>query len=204
MKKGDYQEKKGFTIIEVSLVLAIAGLIFLMVFVALPQLQRQQRDSRRRDDILSFLETVKKYQTNNRGALPEEDQSCYKSSCSGYTEATWNNSNSSSVSANNWKGFYRDYLGENFIDPSGGHYSLMVMQCSNVFGGKYCQGPTYADDASGYKALRGNEATFPNYNRLYVILQAECEGSMAIKTSNPRKVAVLYRMEGAGVYCANT
>ncbi|MBQ3261101.1 type II secretion system protein, partial [Candidatus Saccharibacteria bacterium] len=28
--------KKGFTIIEVVLVLAIAGLIFLMVFIALP------------------------------------------------------------------------------------------------------------------------------------------------------------------------
>ena len=37
--------KKGFTIIEVVLVLAIAGLIFLMVFVALPALQRGQRDS---------------------------------------------------------------------------------------------------------------------------------------------------------------
>ncbi|MDO4399218.1 MAG: prepilin-type N-terminal cleavage/methylation domain-containing protein, partial [Candidatus Saccharibacteria bacterium] len=70
MKKGELKKKTGFTIIEVSLVLAIAGLIFLMVFIALPQLQRQQRDSRRRDDILSFLETVKKYQTNNRGALP--------------------------------------------------------------------------------------------------------------------------------------
>ncbi|MBP6925380.1 prepilin-type N-terminal cleavage/methylation domain-containing protein [Candidatus Saccharibacteria bacterium] len=32
------QTKKGFTIIEVVLVLAIAGLIFLMVFIALPAL----------------------------------------------------------------------------------------------------------------------------------------------------------------------
>ncbi|MBQ6130136.1 type II secretion system protein, partial [Candidatus Saccharibacteria bacterium] len=30
---------KGFTIIEVVLVLAIAGLIFLMVFIALPNMQ---------------------------------------------------------------------------------------------------------------------------------------------------------------------
>ena len=40
----------GFTIIEVVLVLAIAGLIFLMVFLALPALQRQQRDTQRRSD----------------------------------------------------------------------------------------------------------------------------------------------------------
>lgn len=39
---------KGFTIIEVVLVLAIAGLIFLMVFIALPALQRGQRDTQRR------------------------------------------------------------------------------------------------------------------------------------------------------------
>ena len=43
--------KKGFTIIEVVLVLAIAGLIFLMVFLALPNLQRSQKDTQRRDDL---------------------------------------------------------------------------------------------------------------------------------------------------------
>lgn len=42
---------KGFTIIEVVLVLAIAGLIFLMVFIALPALQRSQRNTRRREDM---------------------------------------------------------------------------------------------------------------------------------------------------------
>ena len=52
MKRGD---KKGFTIIEVSLVLAIAGLIFLMIFIALPALRRTQRDSARREDMMSFL-----------------------------------------------------------------------------------------------------------------------------------------------------
>ena len=40
----DKSNTKGLTIIEVVLVLAIAGLIFLMVFIALPALQRNQRD----------------------------------------------------------------------------------------------------------------------------------------------------------------
>lgn len=44
----DFSSKKGFTIIEVVLVLAVAGLIFLMVFIALPALQRSQRDSQRK------------------------------------------------------------------------------------------------------------------------------------------------------------
>lgn len=36
--KNQNSTKKGFTIIEVVLVLAVAGLIFLMVFLALPAL----------------------------------------------------------------------------------------------------------------------------------------------------------------------
>ncbi|MBP9552373.1 type II secretion system protein [Candidatus Saccharibacteria bacterium] len=38
LKTPNNQTKKAFTIIEVVLVLAIAGLIFLMVFIALPAL----------------------------------------------------------------------------------------------------------------------------------------------------------------------
>jgi prepilin-type N-terminal cleavage/methylation domain-containing protein len=63
-------KEKGFTIIEVVLVLAIAGLIFLMVFIALPALQRSQRDTQRRDDVSRFVSQLTSYSTNNRGALP--------------------------------------------------------------------------------------------------------------------------------------
>ena len=62
--------KKGFTIIEVVLVLAIAGLIFLMVFLALPALQRSQRDTQRKNDASRLRAAVTDYTSNNRGALP--------------------------------------------------------------------------------------------------------------------------------------
>ena len=90
MQKGE-NKQSGFTIIEVSLVLAIAGLIFLMVFIALPALQRQSRDTQRRSDILTFLEMTKKYQSNNRGALPS-------------TLAEWNEMKNT-------------YMGDSFKDP---------------------------------------------------------------------------------------
>jgi prepilin-type N-terminal cleavage/methylation domain-containing protein len=61
---------KGFTIIEVVLVLAIAGLIFLMVFLALPALQRAQRDTQRKEDVSRFMTAVTHYEANNRGAIP--------------------------------------------------------------------------------------------------------------------------------------
>ncbi|MBR5939181.1 type II secretion system protein [Candidatus Saccharibacteria bacterium] len=60
----------GFTIIEVVLVLAIAGLIFLMVFIAWPALQRSQRDTQRRNDMARFLSQLSSYQTNNNGMVP--------------------------------------------------------------------------------------------------------------------------------------
>lgn len=62
--------KKGFSIIEVVLVLAIAGLIFLMVFIALPALQRNQRDTQRRNDAGAFISQVNSYATNNNGKVP--------------------------------------------------------------------------------------------------------------------------------------
>ena len=61
---------KGFTIIEVVLVLAIAGLIFLMVFTALPALQRSQRDTQRKNDLSRAMTAVNNFTTNNRGTLP--------------------------------------------------------------------------------------------------------------------------------------
>ena len=59
------RERRGFTIIEVVLVLAIAGLIFLMVFIALPALQRSQRDTQRKNDVDRIAAAVNSYISNN-------------------------------------------------------------------------------------------------------------------------------------------
>ena len=64
------RDKKGFTIIEVVLVLAIAGLIFLVVFLALPALQRNQRDTQRRNDVGRAVTAVTNYSANNNGQIP--------------------------------------------------------------------------------------------------------------------------------------
>ena len=68
MKKSiNSKNNKGFTIIEVVLVLAIAGLIFLMVFLALPALQRSQRDQARKNNVSIVADAIKRWQANNRG-----------------------------------------------------------------------------------------------------------------------------------------
>lgn len=72
MRGGSRQ--RGFTIIEVVLVLAIAGLIFLIVFVALPQLQASRRDTQRRSDFNRLYGLITNFATNNRNIYPGNDQ----------------------------------------------------------------------------------------------------------------------------------
>lgn len=93
------QKEKGFTIIEVVLVLAIAGLIFLMVFIALPALQRSQRDTQRKTDLAKVITQVNSYQSNNRGRAPQ-NQTEWSNLLSGYLKAG----------------------GDQFADPNGTEY----------------------------------------------------------------------------------
>ena len=64
-------QQKGFTIIEVVLVLAIAALIFLMVFIALPALQRGQRDTARKQDANTVVTALNTWKGNHRGSMPD-------------------------------------------------------------------------------------------------------------------------------------
>ena len=62
--------KKGFTIIEVVIVLVIGAIIMLMVFLIVPQLQRSQRDARRQSDARTFLASAEQFATQNNGNYP--------------------------------------------------------------------------------------------------------------------------------------
>lgn len=63
-------KQEGFTIIEVLIVLAIAGLILLIVFLAVPALQRNSRNTTKKNDVSKVLGSVNEYVSNNSGALP--------------------------------------------------------------------------------------------------------------------------------------
>lgn len=65
------RKQEGFTIIEVLIVLAIAGLILLIVFLAVPALQRNSRNTQRKNDVAALLGGVNEYSNNNSGKLPD-------------------------------------------------------------------------------------------------------------------------------------
>lgn len=77
---------RGFTIIEVVLVLAIAALIFLMVFIALPALQASQRDTARKNDVSIVSAAYNSALSNNRGGSVDTDR--LKRFVSGISENT--------------------------------------------------------------------------------------------------------------------
>ncbi len=70
MLKKSSNDQKGFTIIEVLIVLAIAGLILLIVFLAVPSLQRNSRNTQRKNDVAAMLSGVSEYVNNNSRSLP--------------------------------------------------------------------------------------------------------------------------------------
>ena len=64
------KEEQGFTIIEVLIVLAIAGLILLIVFLAVPNLQRNSRNTQRKDDVSRIGSAIQEFVNNSNGTVP--------------------------------------------------------------------------------------------------------------------------------------
>ena len=193
IKKG----KKGFTIIEVVLVLAIAGLIFLMVFIALPALQRGQRNTQRADDLGRILTAINAFQANNNGNLPFEPR----------------NTGGVIVAATRFSDdrFVRKYIddrcperlawntsdgacGDQFTDPDGNAYRF-----NGVPGIAAVPNDDGSFSITGFDAMTFREAD----HTIFVALNANCgAGEATVRTgTGPRQVALFMVLEGNAVTC---
>ena|ERR1019366_3769032 len=61
---------KGFTLIEIVIVLAIAALIILVVLQAVGAAQRSNRDSTRKQEVARVVSLLEQYASNNGGIYP--------------------------------------------------------------------------------------------------------------------------------------
>lgn len=166
--------KRGFTIIEVVLVLAIAGLIFMMVFIALPALQRSQRDTQRREDLSRFMSQIQQYESNNRQKVPSDQSSLTK--------------------------FVQDYLntnGDTFNDPDGNPYAAVFVGASAV----QASGSQALDFNSTTNTQVVSGSGSVNAHIIYYYQNATCSGENAVKSTGNNKVAIRYKLENAGTYC---
>lgn len=206
MAKVNINNKQGFTIIEVVLVLAIAGLIFLMVFVALPALQRSQRDTQRRNDMSRVDTSLVQYQTNhsnqpinlpNAGSWTAPTDNTFPSNCSSSTACSFIRDYMNTGSSEN------DGKPNNFEDPDGTPYSLVITgnwaTAANVK--SYSLGKSkIAQNADGNYTIQDNGGNAYDAHVIYIIPGGRCVGDAAT-TSTKRHFAILYRLEGAGTYC---
>lgn len=207
--------KRGFTIIEVVLVLAIAGLIFLAVFIALPALQRSQRNTRRRQDLSRIASAVTEYQAannklpftlNNNSSnnhqmdmqfIPKYvDQKCKTAKATNYDLID----NNPSVTF--------ESCGEQFTSPNGNPYILYYWH--DVHKGR-SQGKDNSGKPIGSQFVNGIIASksLPN-DVIFASTHAKCGEGLnsdghpyVIKTSGPNDFALQMRLEGGQVYCVD-
>ena len=203
--------KNGFTIIEVVLVLAIAGLIFLMVFIALPALQRNQRNTQRTNDLSRFLAAIEDYKSKNQGQLPFMPRS-------GDTEAIRTDRYGNFVkryldSSYQWSVIpTNDNLGSfgiagtncsaEFTDPDGTCYRVRYLgQVKNEGSLDRSSDNVWSNTLNhSYSTVTGSGKTLHEFN---VILGAACgdNESEVKKASGKGVVAVYLLLEGDSIAC---
>ncbi len=211
MAKLNTNSKQGFTIIEVVLVLAIAGLIFLMVFVALPALQRSQRDTARRNDMSRVDTSLVQYQTNHSSDTNNLPNTASASVWTATEDFSSGCSGGGALACT----FVRDYMNpgasetnkkNEFQDPDGKPYNMVItpnwaVNSTGPNGAKFNDNNKLVngtvDGQTGYTI--GGNSPFSEHV-VYIVPGARCSGEYVVK-SEKRHFAVLYRLEGAGTYC---
>ena len=192
MTKQNINSKKGFTIIEVVLVLAIAGLIFLMVFIAYPALRRSQSDTQRREDMSKALSQLTSYITNNR--KPPRAEKDYGMIDTGKDP---NEAKADTGGAN----FFYNYLSkqaEGFTDPSDGNPYLPA------YAGKCSQAVGVSCWGSGKNEKNLAKPTTLDH-KVYYFYKAKCDDDSddVVGASGEKEVAIAYYLESGGMYCGS-
>lgn len=197
--KNQNSTKKGFTIIEVVLVLAVAGLIFLMVFLALPALQRSQRDTERKQDIAMVVTALHNWKAANRGkgyAALGDSKTEENTTASDYDKKNGLNTQLNSIEnnpLNNYVGFRTDD-NSNKNDSS----SLLSLNTSFI--------KTYS--ANNSSIVRIPIGFFKEKRVIGIIVNMGCNdmealenGDVILKDKKPGTAAVIHSLESGGAYC---
>lgn len=187
-RKQNIKSKKGFTIIEVVLVLAVAGLIFLMVFIALPALQRSQRDTQRRNDYGMLSTAITSYSANNGGKIQN------------LTKADGGNGNLDPT----------NYVNSTGKDPNGHYYHVQASVCDSSADTCLTAAPTDESLSDDNTVLEYDWADGEEYygSQVFVVVHADCEGvdedtglSIPQYNKSSRAFAIYGYLEGSGSYC---
>lgn len=191
--------KKGFTIIEVVLVLAIAGLIFLMVFLALPALQRSQRDTQRKQDVAMVVTALHNWKANNKGrSYASLGDSKTKPLASSDEYDKENGLNVSVISVENNP--LNNYIGFREDNDSNKNDSSSSLSLNTSFIKTF---KTRSD------IVRLKKEAFEEWRIMAVVINFGCNNieilkngkTAVLKDKKPGAAAVVHFLESGGAYC---
>lgn len=155
------KREQGFTIIEILIVLAIAGLILLIVFLAVPALQRNSRNTQRKDDTSAILSGLSESVGNNSGALP--------TGCSGSTTVTW----TGAAGANN--DTKMGYYNAGCVTSSPGNGKVFLNTTSGTVAALGSASQDYVEVIEG-DVCNGNAAAAGSARQVAILYEIETSG----------------------------
>jgi prepilin-type N-terminal cleavage/methylation domain-containing protein len=129
MNTNTKRESKGFTLLEILLVIAAIGILASIVLVAInPNRQiAQVRDAQRRSDINTIYKALEQYLIDN-GSYPTSVNSNFKEICNTGNRTTIDTLNPTTLCDNkvDLRGLVPTYIAGIPIAPSGGQYRLAI------------------------------------------------------------------------------
>ena len=189
--KRNINSKDGFTIIEVLIVLAIAGLIMAVVLLAVPGLQRSQANTAAKTDASHIAAAVSSWSGNNNGVAPTTLQQMYSiyqnvGSLSKYTTA------GAALSGNNGTA--------EAGSASGGAFNFTTTAGGGIYPGWYLSNGT--NPITTTTALNATNAPM----QWVVIIDpganctngSEAGTTITLTTGNSTNIAILFTTETSG------
>ncbi len=177
------KSQKGFTIIAVALVLVIGALIFLVVFLAVPALQRNQRNDARHRDVSNIVTAVSSWAANNT-----QSNLATKAGTENQVDGTTGTGKQDSA------------LGKYLDSVSSNTEEVVVKQYNEA-------NDTEAPDADGVRKAKSSLYTNKDGQpvKVTVVMGATCDGTTGLKAGAQRSAAVVGSTETTGdpePYCS--
>lgn len=173
-----------------------------MVFIALPALQRSQRNIQRRNDIDRFAQAAIEYQKHNSGNLPFKGYNYDVNFVPRYIDSNCEHGSTHSYDfggdfASNVGGYIRNIRYNNcsdaFTDPDGTVYQIYHMMNTPInYDGQY----VFSD-----KVISSDRFM----HAVFLISKSGCGSSenTVVKKDGKNNFAIIMKLEGGSVYCVD-
>ena len=202
--------QKGFTIIEVLIVLAIAALILLVVFLAIPGLQRSERNGRRRSDVAKIKLALYNYNQSSTVSSqgynwPPESKGnsgiCFYSPLGTATEV--------GIGANGYCGSTVtasiDWFKQNIL-PDMSYYKNINQYFYASDWDSFCPGATEVYGNPPATCTPRSITTLTNSNTVWIDSRSKCVGQdkiQGIQSATADNMIIAYVLENGTPQCVN-